>query len=127
MIYINNLTKKYDDRTVIDDMTLTLPDKGLVLICGDSGCGKTTLLNCLSTLLTYKGSIIFNGISLENLSEDGRNEYRNKNIGFVFQDFKLFNLDSVNNNVMFALDVSPSLDNERKKRKCDDLLTLVGL
>ena len=32
MIYINNLTKKYDDRTVIDDMTLTLPDKGLVLI-----------------------------------------------------------------------------------------------
>ena len=127
MIYINNLTKKYDDRTVIYDMALTLPDKGLVLICGDSGCGKTTLLNCLSTFLTYKGSIIFNGISLENLSEDGRNEYRNKNIGFVFQDFKLFNLDSVNNNVMFALDVSPNLDNERKKRKCDDLLTLVGL
>ena len=127
MIYINNLTKRFNERTVIDNLSLTMPDKGLVLICGDSGCGKTTLLNCLSSLLTYNGSITINGISLENLTERGRNEFRNKNIGFVFQDFKLFNLDTVLNNVMFALDISSNMNKERKKRKADDLLRLVGL
>ena len=127
MIYINNLTKRFNERTVIDNLSLTMPDKGLVLICGDSGCGKTTLLNCLSSLLTYNGSITINGISLENLTERGRNEFRNKNIGFIFQDFKLFNLDTVLNNVMFALDISPNMNKERKKRKADDLLRLVGL
>ena len=127
MIYINNLTKRFNERTVIDNLSLTMPDKGLVLICGDSGCGKTTLLNCLSSLLTYNGSITINGLSLENLTERGRNEFRNKNIGFIFQDFKLFNLDAVLNNVMFALDISPNMNKERKKRKADDLLRLVGL
>ena len=127
MIYIDNLTKAYGEHIVIDHISLTLPDRGLVLICGDSGCGKTTLLNCISSLLTYQGQITINGISLENLSEKGRNEFRNKNIGFVFQDFKLFNLDTVNNNVMFALDISPNIPRIRKKRKCDDLLRLVGL
>lgn len=127
MISINNLSKDYNGHKVIDNISLTLPDKGLVLICGDSGCGKTTLLNCLSSLLTYTGNIVVNGISLENLSENGRNEFRNRNIGFVFQDFKLFNLDNVSNNVMFALDISPNIPYARKKRKCDDLLSLVGL
>ncbi|MBO4285908.1 MAG: ABC transporter ATP-binding protein, partial [Bacilli bacterium] len=127
MIYINNLSKSFGDHLVLNDISLSLPDRGLVLVCGDSGCGKTTLLNCISSLLTYNGQIIINGISLENLSESGRNEFRNKNIGFVFQDFKLFNLDTVNNNVMFALDISPNIPRIRKKRKCDDLLRLVGL
>ena len=127
MIYINNLSKSFDSRKVLDNVSLTLPDKGLVLICGDSGCGKTTFLNCLSSLLTYNGSISFNGIPLENLSKKGRNEFRNKNIGFIFQDFKLFNLDTVLNNVMFALDISPNISRNRKLRKCDDLLSLVGL
>ncbi|MBO4682491.1 MAG: ABC transporter ATP-binding protein [Bacilli bacterium] len=127
MIYINRLSKSFGDHLVLNDVSFVLPDKGLVLICGDSGCGKTTLLNCISSLLTYNGQIIINGISLENLSESGRNEFRNKNIGFVFQDFKLFNLDTVNNNVMFALDISPNIPRIRKKRKCDDLLRLVGL
>ena len=81
MIYINNLSKSFGDHLVLNDISLSLPDRGLVLVCGDSGCGKTTLLNCISSLLTYNGQIIINGISLENLSESGRNEFRNKNIG----------------------------------------------
>lgn len=127
MIFINNLSKSFGDHKVLKEVSTSLPDTGLVLICGDSGCGKTTLLNCISSLLTYNGQITINGISLENLSEQGRNDFRNKNIGFVFQDFKLFNLDTVENNVMFALDISPNIPRVRKKRKCDDLLSLVGL
>ena len=127
MIILSNVCKSFNDHEVLKNINLTLPDTGLVLICGDSGCGKTTLLNCISSLLTYNGSITVNGTTLENLSEKGRNDFRNKSIGFVFQDFKLFNLDNVINNVMFALDITPNIPNLRKKRKCDDLLSLVGL
>ena len=127
MIRINNLSKKYGNHEVLKNINMTLPDHGLVLIYGDSGCGKTTLFNCLSSLLTYKGNIVIDGLSLESLSESSKNSFRNQNIGFIFQDFKLFSNDSVINNVMLALDLNQSLSKTIKEHKCIDLLTLVKM
>lgn len=127
MISVSGLSKKFGDKYVLKDISFSLPSKGLVLIQGDSGCGKTTLFNCLSSLLTYKGCINIDGINLESLSEKQKDNYRNKNFGFIFQDFKLFNNDSVEANVCFPLDISSNISKNLRMQKCKDLLTLVNL
>ena len=48
MLTLEHITKKYDDYAALSDVSLTFPDKGLVIVCGESGCGKTTLLNIAS-------------------------------------------------------------------------------
>lgn len=88
MIHISHLRKKFNDTYVLKDINLFLPRTGLVAIVGESGCGKTTLLNCLSGLLSYEGSINIDGTLLESLNEKELDSYRLHNLGFVFQDFK---------------------------------------
>ena len=48
MLTLEHVTKEYGNKTALSDITLTFPDKGLVIVCGESGCGKTTLLNIAS-------------------------------------------------------------------------------
>ena len=69
---------------------MELPRSGLVCICGESGCGKSSFLNAISCFVPYKGSIMVDGLELNSLSESESSNFRLKNIGFVFQDFKLF-------------------------------------
>lgn len=127
MIKITNLYKKYGEVEVLKNINLELPRFGLVVIYGPSGCGKTTLLNCISGLLTYNGNIKIDSQSLDNLSDDSLSTFRLRNYGFIFQDFKLFESETVMDNILLPLEMLTDLKPNRKKQKCKDLLNLVGL
>lgn len=86
MLEIKNLTKQYD-QVVIDNLSIVFPSRGLVMILGRSGCGKTTLLNLIGGLdLNYQGEIY---IDHQNIKEV--KNYRRNHVGFIFQDFNLIN------------------------------------
>ena len=127
MIEIKNLSKSFNEHKVLKGINLSLPRNGLIAICGDSGCGKTTLLNCLSCLLDYEGEISIDGVNISSLNEEEKNYYRLKHIGFVFQDFKLFNSETIERNILLPLDISSNMKGKYKKRKVEDLIEIVGL
>ena len=127
MITIKHLTKTFNHRKVVNDISIKLPRYGLIAICGDSGCGKTTLLNCLSGLLPHEGEIEIDGCSFSSLSEKEKDKYRLKHIGFVFQDFKLFSSETVERNILLPLDISSNMKKDYKERKIKDLLEIVNL
>ena len=127
MININNLSLSYGNTKVLSSINLKLPSKGLFALLGPSGCGKTSLFNCLSGLVKYEGEINIDGVSINNLSDKEMHNYRLNNIGFIFQDFKIFNLDTVSHNVAFPFDVLNGYSSTRNERRIKDLIRLVGL
>ena len=127
MIRISNLFKNFKSRSVLKGINYTFPNKGLCIIYGPSGSGKTTLLNCIAGLISFNGSIEFNNTRIESLSENELSELRLKNYGFVFQDFKLFENETIKANLLFPLETIYRLSKDKKERKCLDLLSLVGL
>ena len=127
MIKVTNLFKNYRSRAVLKCVNYTFPNRGLCIIYGPSGSGKTTLLNAIAGLITFNGSIEFNNTRIETLSDNQLSELRLKKYGFIFQDFKLFENETVLANLLFPLETLYRLSKEKKKRKCQDLLSLVGL
>lgn len=127
MINIKDLSVSFNEQKVIDNLSLDLPKTGMAAIVGPSGCGKTTLFNCISGLISFNGDIIIDGKNIANMPVTKLNNFRLKNIGFIFQDFKLFNLDNVIHNVAFPLSVKNGSIGLRNKRRIIDLLSLVGL
>lgn len=127
MITFTNVKKKYGSRVVLNNINLKLPRYGLVIIEGPSGCGKTTLLNLLSGLIDFEGDINVDGHHINLMNQKEMDEYRLKNYGYIFQDFKLFEDESVINNIIFPLESISSSSRETKLRKCNDLIRMVGL
>ena len=127
MITFKNVNKKYHNREVLKNINIELPRTGIIAILGPSGCGKTTLLNCLSGLLDFDGDIIIDGKSINYLSDNDKSDFRLQHFGFVFQDFKLFEFESVMDNVLFPLDTISNVSRHRKEQKCRDLIEVVGL
>lgn len=116
MIELKNLTKTYKLKSgevqALKDINLTLPDKGMVFVLGKSGCGKSTLLNVLGGLDNYtSGEIIVDGVSLESFKAKDYDEYRNKYIGFIFQEYNLIDNFNVEQNISLALEL------QKKKNK----------
>lgn len=127
MIRIENVTKEFNGRKVLCNFSKRLPRYGLVIINGPSGCGKTTLLNILSSLMEFEGDIVFDGRKYSQMSEQEKETLRNKKIGFVFQDYKLFEFETVKDNILLSINLC-SIDKEPKKlKRVEDLLKLVGL
>lgn len=127
MIKVSNLHKEFGKDVILKDISFSLPKKGLVVIYGPSGCGKTTLLNCLSGLLDFSGDIAIDEKYINQMSKKELNEFRIRNIGFIFQDFKLFENETVKNNILFPLHVISDEEKETKERKCNELLNLVDM
>ena len=127
MIRINNLSKNYDSRKVLKNISFDFKEKGIYVIYGPSGSGKTTLLNCIAGLTDFSGSIQINRQNIETLNDDDLSRLRLTTYGFVFQDFKLFETETVLANLLFPLDTLYSISKSQKIRKCRDLLGLVGL
>ncbi len=91
---VQHLTKTYDTGagklTVLKDISFTLPAGSTCSILGPSGSGKTTLLGlCAGLDRPSSGSVLLNGITLGEESEDERARIRNEHVGFVFQNFQL--------------------------------------
>ena len=128
MIKIIKLTKKYGKRTIFSDFSYDFPSKGLVCLVGSSGSGKSTLLNMISGVdNAYDGKIKIGSVELKKLSSNQIANYRIQNIGYVFQNFSLLNLDTAFNNVLLPLESSFSCKKFIQKKRVDDALELVGL
>ena len=117
MIEIKNLTKIYKskhkiDCKALDNISFSLPDKGLVFIVGKSGSGKSTLLNMISGLDSFtSGDIIADGNSFNEMSKTDFDKYLSSYVGFVFQDYRLIDDFTIKQNIQIALDISGENNN----------------
>lgn len=128
MIEIKGVSKKYGSRTIIDNLDLSLPDKGIVCLVGASGSGKTTILNMIGGVDNdYEGTIVVNNVVVKNISQDELCDYRLHNIGYVFQNFNLLNLISAEDNIRIALDASNNSPSHIKRKRIDDLLEILDI
>ena len=129
MLEVKNLTKVYQSGnkslTVLDHVNFSIQAGDTFSIVGPSGSGKTTLLGlCAGLDRATNGSVILNGIALDNLSEDERAEVRNQHVGFIFQNFQLIPTLTALENVMIPLELRGE-KNIAKSAK--ELLGRVGL
>ena len=124
-IEVKDLTKSYEDTLVLDRITLAIQPKEFIGLLGPSGSGKTTLLRILGGLdFADSGAVEFDGRDASSLPFDERK------VGFVFQNYALFNHMTVFENVAFGLRVRPrrKRPGERKIReRVHELLELVQL
>ncbi|MFV8755875.1 sulfate/molybdate ABC transporter ATP-binding protein [Nannocystaceae bacterium ST9] len=120
-VLIEHVDKRLGGNHVLRDVSLTLPDRQLVALLGPSGSGKTTLLSIIAGLLAPdRGEIVLGGRSLRDLSP------RERGIGFVFQNYALFEHMTVGENIGFGLAVR-KLERAAIRRRVDELLGLVQL
>ncbi len=127
MIYFDRVTKLYNGGApVIADITLSIDPGEFVSIVGHSGAGKTTLLKMLfAEIFPTEGSVYFGSREIAGLSNKELLELR-RNIGTVFQDFRLLPTKNVYENVAFAMEVSGK-DDEDIQADVPHVLELVGL
>ena len=118
MIKIEKLNKKYDTRVVLKNINHQFQNTGISVIYGPSGSGKTTLLNCIAGLIHFDGSIQVDKQNIETLGDNDLSQLRLTSYGFVFQDFKLFENETVLANLLFPLETLNLLSPSIKKQKC---------
>ena len=129
ILEVSQLTKTYQSGTrsltVLSDINFDIQAGDKLSIVGSSGSGKTTLLGlCAGLDRSSSGSIVLNGIKLDDLSEDERARVRNSNVGFVFQNFQLLPTLTALENVMVPMELRGQ---KGIKNKALELLDRVGL
>lgn len=132
LIKLDNIQKYYkvgkDKLHVLKSINLDIQKGEFIMIMGKSGSGKTTLLNILGFLDKFdEGKYIFNEEDVTNLNENQRSKFRNKNIGFVFQQFNLVETLSVYKNVELPLVYEGKQNKKEKENIIREKLELVGL
>lgn len=124
MIEIKNVSKKLGNRTILDNISLTIESGSLVVLIGSSGCGKTTTLKLINKLITPTSGEIF--IDDKPLSKENTINLRRK-IGYVIQNTGLFPHLTIKENI----ELIPKLKKEKAVRDIEkttiDLLNMVGL
>lgn len=120
--------KRFNKQKIFNDVSFEFKESGLYSLVGASGCGKTTLLNILSLIdLEYEGKYFIDGIDAKRYKENERQSLKAKNFGYVFQNFNLFDDDTVLNNVKIILDSCVNANDEFKKRKIEEVLNILGI
>jgi phospholipid/cholesterol/gamma-HCH transport system ATP-binding protein len=103
IIVLKNLTKKFGDSVVLDDVSLSIEKGKTTVVIGPSGCGKTVLVKHLNVLLRpSSGEVYFKGRRIDNLPEGDLNKIRT-HYGFLFQGGALFDSLSVAENIVFPI------------------------
>ena len=131
ILRLEAITKDYKvaDTAVhaLKGVSLSFRRKEFVSILGQSGCGKTTLLNIIGGLDHYTdGDLIIKGVSTKHFKDGDWDAYRNHSIGFVFQSYNLIPHQTVLGNVELALTLS-GVSQEERKRRAAEALERVGL
>lgn len=127
MIEVQGITKSFGQLKVLKGIDLTVNKGEIVSIVGASGAGKTTLLQIMGTLdKADSGSISINGQKITGLSDNKLSDFRNRNIGFIFQFHQLLPEFTALENVMIPALIAKSKESEARK-KAKELLDLLGL
>lgn len=132
MIQLRNLQKffnkgRQNEIHVINDVTLELPDSGLVAVFGPSGCGKTTLLNVISGMDSVdSGEILLNDGEMEKKNREF-DVLRNRDIGVIFQNYNLNRKETVFDNVADSLRLCGMDDESVIEERVMAALTIVGM
>lgn len=110
-VTVNHLTKRFNDVTAVDDLSITLESGKLIALLGPSGCGKTTVLNVLSGILPVSsGRVLFDQKDVTALPPEKRN------VGLVFQNYALYPHMTVLGNICFPLEIKRMPRKERLKK-----------
>ena len=130
MLELHSVTKAYAgprSRAVLRDISLAVARGELVAIMGESGVGKSTLLNLIAGLDSPdSGRVVLEGTDLASLNDDARTLLRRDRIGFVFQAFHLLPHLTVLANVRLPLDLA-RIDTERAEQRARAMLEAVGI
>lgn len=131
MLELKQIIKDYDSGNevvhALRGITLSFRENEFVSILGQSGCGKTTLLNIVGGLDHYtSGDLVINGKSTKDFTDRDWDEYRNHSIGFVFQSYNLIPHQNVLSNVELALTLS-GVSKEERRQRARAVLEKVGL
>ncbi len=131
MIEIKNIAKEFPGRgKVFTDFSLTIGANDTLAVTGPSGSGKTTLMNIIGSLdKPDSGDILFNGKSILSFTPDESASYRNRNIGFVFQDHLLMPHLTITENIMLPLFATKVTDEvyAQKEEYAEELMKRVGI
>lgn len=119
---VKNISKKYEDKYAIKDVSFSLEKGKFLCLLGPSGSGKSTILHSIGGFIKHKGEIILDGKSIKNLSPEDRD------VSTVFQSFGLFPHMNVLKNVMYGLKFKEK-DKSKKEKEAEarGVLRIVGL
>ncbi len=123
-IVLENVSKRYGQQRVVHSVSLEIEDGEFFVLLGSSGSGKTTVLNIIAGLVdAEEGRVFLHGRDVTNLPTQERK------VGFVFQNYALFEYMTVAKNIEFGLEIRkvPKKDRQRKRDELLDLVGLVGL
>ena len=124
MIKIEHLAKSFGERTVFQDINLQFTAGKVYALIGNSGCGKTTLLNILAKLEPYdKGSISYRGQELKKIKS---HHFFKNELGYLFQNFGLLENETVAANLELGL-IGQKWTKQEKKQREEEVLEKVGL
>ena len=131
MLTLNSISKIYKtgnfEQKALNDVSISFRQNEFVSILGQSGGGKTTLLNIIGGLDHYtSGELLINGKSTQNFTDNDWDYYRNVSAGFVFQSYNLISHQSILSNVELALTLS-GVSKDQRKDKARAALEKVGL
>lgn len=115
MIEIKNITKAFDERVILNNISAVFETGKCNLIIGASGSGKSVLTKVMVGLFEPNdGDVIFDGVSITSLEQNMRKELRQQ-IGMLFQGSALFDSMTVEENILFPLDMFTKLTAKEKK------------
>lgn len=127
MIEIKNIKKGFGEKTVINDVSTVFKTGKCNLIIGTSGSGKTVLMKCLVGLFEPdSGEIVYDGQNFSEMNEEGRKELR-QSIGMLFQGSALFDSMTVEQNILFPLDMFTKKSLAEKLKRVNEVLDRVNL
>lgn len=122
MLELRHISKRFGDREILSDISLSINQGEIVSILGPSGCGKTTLLNLILGLTDLtdltEGQLIYDGEDLSHVS------MKDRGFNIVFQDFALFPNLNARENILYGLRNNP---NASTREEVSDLIDLLGL
>ena len=117
MIALEGVSKRFGDGFAVRDLTLTVSEGELLVLVGESGCGKTTMLDlCAGIRVPDRGAVVADGFAWHEHDDASRRRRRLSEVGLVFQEFELLDHLTVEENVLLPYLIHPALPLDDRAR-----------